>query len=65
MSVSEPSISQRSQFKEDTVEPSMPAREFNLKLRRYNPTQMIRPAWALNPDSSITVARQRVPRRCQ
>jgi len=24
-------ISQRSQFKEDTVEPSVPAREFNLK----------------------------------
>ena len=29
LSVSEPSISQRSQIKEDTVEPS--AREFNLK----------------------------------
>jgi len=27
----EPSISQRSQIKEDTVEPSVPAREFNLK----------------------------------
>jgi len=28
---SEPSISQRSQIKEDTVEPFVPAREFNLK----------------------------------
>jgi len=26
---------------------------------------MIRPAWASNPDSPITVARQRVPRRYQ
>jgi len=32
---------------------------------RYNLTQMIRPAWASNPDSSVTVARQRVPRRYQ
>jgi len=31
MSVSEPSITQRLQIKEDTVEPSVPAREFNLK----------------------------------
>jgi len=31
LSVSEPSIRQRSQIKEDTVEPSVPAREFNLK----------------------------------
>jgi len=31
MSVSEPGISQRSQIKKDTVEPSVPAREFNLK----------------------------------
>jgi len=31
LSVSEPSISQRSQIKEDTVKPSVPAREFNLK----------------------------------
>ena len=31
LSVTEPSISQRSQIKEDTVEPSVPAREFNLK----------------------------------
>jgi len=31
LSVSKPSISQQSQFKEDTVEPSVPAREFNLK----------------------------------
>ena len=31
MSVPKPSISQRSQIKEDTVEPSVPAREFNLK----------------------------------
>ena len=31
MSVSEPNISQRSQIKEDIVEHSVPAREFNLK----------------------------------
>ena len=31
LSVSEPSISQRSQIKEYIVEPSVPAREFNLK----------------------------------
>jgi len=31
LSVSEPSISQRSQIKEDTVEHSVPDREFNLK----------------------------------
>jgi len=31
MNVSKPSISQRSQIKEDTVEPSVPAQEFNLK----------------------------------
>jgi len=30
-SVSKPSISQRSQIKEDTVKPSVPAQEFNLK----------------------------------
>ena len=31
LTISEPSISQRSQIKEGTVEPSVPAREFNLK----------------------------------
>ena len=31
LSVSKPSISQRSQIKEDTVESSVPARGFNLK----------------------------------
>jgi len=31
LSVSKPSISRGSQIKEDTVEPSVPAREFNLK----------------------------------
>ena len=31
LSVSELSISQRSQIREDTVKPSVPAREFNLK----------------------------------
>jgi len=31
LSISKPSISQRSQIKEDTVEPSVPAREFILK----------------------------------
>jgi len=42
LSVSEPSISQWSQIKEDTLEPSVPAREFNLKAYaattwHYNP----------------------------
>jgi len=32
LSVSKPSISQRSQIKQDTVEPSVPAQEFNLKV---------------------------------
>jgi len=31
LSVSKPSISQRSQIKEDTVKPSVPAQEVNLK----------------------------------
>ena len=31
LGVSKPSIRQRSQTKDDTVEPSVPAREFNLK----------------------------------
>ena len=31
LSVSKPSISHWSQIKEDTVEPSVPAREFNIK----------------------------------
>ena len=31
LSVSKPSISQRSRIKEDTIEPSVTAREFNLK----------------------------------
>jgi len=31
LSISKPSISQRPQIKEDTAEPSAPAREFNLK----------------------------------
>ena len=35
LSVSKPNISQWSQIKEDTVEPSVPAREFNLSIRRY------------------------------
>jgi len=32
LSVSKPSISQRSQIKQDTVEPSVPAQKFNLKV---------------------------------
>jgi len=63
LSISKPSTSQRSQIKEDTVEPSVPAREFNLKV--YAADTMTRPAWASNPDSPITAARQRVPRRCR
>jgi len=38
LSVSEPSISQRLQIKEVTIEPSVPAREFNQSIRRYNLT---------------------------
>ena len=43
LNVSKPSISQQSQIKEDTAEPSVHAREFNLKgcqsIRHYNLTQ--------------------------
>jgi len=31
LSVSEPCIRQRSQIKEDTIQPSVPAQEFNIK----------------------------------
>ena len=48
LSVSEPSISQRSQIKQDTVEPSVPAREFNLKALH---------ATALQQQSFIAVVR--------
>jgi len=61
LSVSKPSISQRSQIKEDTVEPYVPAQEFNLKAYAAITDTTIRPAWASNPESLITVARQRVP----
>jgi len=50
LSISEPSISQRSQIKEDTVEPPVPAREFNLKAYATI-------TWALNPDLSVTIAK--------
>jgi len=57
LSVSEPSISQQSQFKEDTVKPSMLARDFNLKAyATINLTQTIRPGWALNSGLSVTAA---------
>ena len=42
LNASKPCISQRSQIKEDIVEPSVPAREFNLKayaVTGYNLTQ--------------------------
>ena len=66
LSVSEPSISWWSQIKEDTVEPCVPAREFNLKAYAVAITWHNDPAcWASNPDSPITVARQRLPRRYQ
>jgi len=55
LSVSEPSISQRSQIKEDTVEPSVLARELNLKAYAAI-------TWH-KPNSTITVARQNVLRR--
>ena len=46
LSISEPSISQRSQIKEDTIEPSVPARKFNLKAyaaitRHNNPASLV------------------------
>ena len=45
LSASESSISQQSQFKEDTVEPSVPVRDFNLKaFAAINVIQMIRQA---------------------
>ena len=65
LSVSNPSISQQSQIKEDTVEPSVCAREFNLKAYAAITDPMIRPGWASNPDSPITLARQHVLRRYQ
>ena len=63
LSVSKPSISHQSQIKEDTVEPSVPAREFNLKAYAAITWQ-----WSGqpgNPDSPIIVARQRVLQRYQ
>jgi len=65
LSVSEPSISQRSQIKEDTVEPSVPAREFNLKVYAAKTWHNDSASLGHEPDSPITVARQRVPRRYQ
>ena len=68
LSISKPSISQRSQITEDTVEPSVPAREFNLKayaaLTWYND----RASLGLEPrlaDHRSQAARQRVLRRYQ
>ena len=65
LSVSKPSISQRSQIKEDTVKPSVPAREFNLKA--YAAV-----TWHNDPASLGLEARladhrsqERVPRRYQ
>jgi len=47
LSLYEPTISQKSQFKEDTVKP---ARDFNLKAyATINLTQVIRWDWVLNP----------------
>ena len=50
LSVSEPSISQHSQSKEDTVEPSGPAQDFNLKAYRYTDINLTQVIPALNPD---------------
>ena len=63
LSVSEPSISQRSQIKEDTVEPSVLARKFNLKAYAAITWHNDPASPASNPDLPITVARQRVPYR--
>jgi len=55
------------QIKEDTVEPSVPAREFNLKaytaITWHNDLASL--GLESNPDSQITIARQRVPWRYQ
>ena len=61
LSVSEPSISQRSQIKEDTVEPTVLAREFNLKVYTAITWHNDWASRTSNPDSPITVTRQRVP----
>ena len=67
LSVSKPSIIQRSQIKEDTVEPSMPAREFNLKAYadiswHNDPASLgLEPRFA----DQRSQAAARVPRRCQ
>jgi len=49
LSVSKPSISQRSQVKEDTVEPSVPAGEVNLKAYAAITWHNDRASWDLEP----------------
>ena len=51
LNVSKPSISQRSQIKEDTVEPSVPPREFKLKAYATEVNQSI------NRSKGITVTK--------
>jgi len=63
--VFKPSISQPSQIKEYTVEPSVLADNLISKHTPLYPDTMIWPVWASTPDLPITVARQRVPRRYQ
>jgi len=65
LNVSKPSIRQRSQIKEDTVEPLCLPENLISKHTPLKPDTMIRPALASNPDSPITVTMQRVPRRYQ
>ena len=52
LSISEPSITQRSQIKEDSVEPSVPAREFNTKAYAAVILTQPRPCRLLQRDST-------------
>jgi len=58
LSISTTSISQRSQIKEDTIEPSVPAREFNLKaLTHYDLANLgLKPRLADNLSQAVCTA---------
>ena len=63
LSVSKPSISQQSQINEDTVEPSAPAREFNLKAYAAITWHNDPASLGLEPRLADHRSRQRVPQR--
>jgi len=65
LSVSKPSISQRSQIKEDTVEPSVPAWEFNLEAYAAITWHNDRASLGLEPRLADHRTRQQVRRRYQ